>query len=44
MSQPLAGVCVLEFSTLLPGPLATSLLACPALGEDNELIENRGAP
>jgi len=27
MSQPLAGVCVLDFSTLLPGPLATLLLA-----------------
>ncbi len=26
-SQPLAGVCVLDFSTLLPGPLATLLLA-----------------
>ena len=27
MTQPLAGVCVLDFSTLLPGPLATLLLA-----------------
>ncbi|MCX7140990.1 MAG: CaiB/BaiF CoA-transferase family protein, partial [Proteobacteria bacterium] len=27
MSQPLAGVCVLDFSTLLPGPMATLLLA-----------------
>jgi crotonobetainyl-CoA:carnitine CoA-transferase CaiB-like acyl-CoA transferase len=27
MSQPLTGVCVLDFSTLLPGPLATLLLA-----------------
>jgi alpha-methylacyl-CoA racemase len=27
MNQPLAGVCVLDFSTLLPGPLATLLLA-----------------
>ena len=27
MSRPLAGVCVLDFSTLLPGPLATLLLA-----------------
>ena len=27
MKQPLAGVCVLDFSTLLPGPLATLLLA-----------------
>jgi crotonobetainyl-CoA:carnitine CoA-transferase CaiB-like acyl-CoA transferase len=27
MSQPLDGVCVLDFSTLLPGPLATLLLA-----------------
>jgi crotonobetainyl-CoA:carnitine CoA-transferase CaiB-like acyl-CoA transferase len=27
MSQPLAGVCVLDFSTLLPGPLASLLLA-----------------
>jgi crotonobetainyl-CoA:carnitine CoA-transferase CaiB-like acyl-CoA transferase len=27
MSQPLAGMCVLDFSTLLPGPLATLLLA-----------------
>jgi len=54
MSQPLAGVCVLDFSTLLPGPLATLLLAeagggkaailgYPALGENNDLIEERGA-
>jgi len=88
MSQPLAGVCVLDFSTLLPGPLATLLLAeaggrnhqdraprrfapqlaaagraisalpgplgsafrgkaailgYPALGENNELMEQRGA-
>ena len=27
MSQPLKGVCVLDFSTLLPGPLATLMLA-----------------
>ncbi len=27
MAQPLAGVCVLDFSTLLPGPLATLMLA-----------------
>ena len=27
MSQPLSGICVLDFSTLLPGPLATLLLA-----------------
>ncbi|MBE0625891.1 MAG: CoA transferase [Burkholderiales bacterium] len=27
MTQPLSGVCVLDFSTLLPGPLATLLLA-----------------
>jgi crotonobetainyl-CoA:carnitine CoA-transferase CaiB-like acyl-CoA transferase len=27
MSQPLSGLCVLDFGTLLPGPLATLLLA-----------------
>ena len=27
MGQPLSGICVLDFSTLLPGPLATLLLA-----------------
>ncbi len=27
MSQPLAGICVLDFSTLLPGPMATLLFA-----------------
>jgi alpha-methylacyl-CoA racemase len=39
--QPLAGVCVLDFSTLLPGPLATLLLA--EAGADVIKIERPGA-
>ncbi len=41
MSQPLAGVCVLDFSTLLPGPLATLLLA--EAGAEVIKIERPGA-
>jgi len=41
MSQPLAGVCVLDFSTLLPGPLATLLLA--EAGAEIIKIERPGA-
>lgn len=41
MSQPLAGVSVLDFSTLLPGPLATLLLA--EAGADVIKIERPGA-
>jgi crotonobetainyl-CoA:carnitine CoA-transferase CaiB-like acyl-CoA transferase len=41
MSQPLAGVCVLDFSTLLPGPLATLLLA--EAGADVIKIERPGS-
>ena len=33
MSQPLAGVCVLDFSTLLPGPLAIDLPVQSALAQ-----------
>jgi crotonobetainyl-CoA:carnitine CoA-transferase CaiB-like acyl-CoA transferase len=40
-SQPLAGVCVLDFSTLLPGPLATLLLA--EAGAEIIKIERPGA-
>jgi len=39
--QPLAGVCVLDFSTLLPGPLATLLLA--EAGAEIIKIERPGA-
>lgn len=41
MTQPLAGVCVLDFSTLLPGPLATLLLA--EAGAEIIKIERPGA-
>ena len=41
MSQPLAGVCVLDFSTLLPGPLASLLLA--EAGAEVIKIERPGA-
>jgi crotonobetainyl-CoA:carnitine CoA-transferase CaiB-like acyl-CoA transferase len=41
MKQPLAGVCVLDFSTLLPGPLATLLLA--EAGAEVIKIERPGA-
>ena len=41
MGQPLAGVCVLDFSTLLPGPLATLLLA--EAGAEVIKIERPGA-
>ena len=41
MSQPLAGVCVLDFSTLLPGPMATLLLA--EAGAEIIKIERPGA-
>ena len=41
MTQPLAGVCVLDFSTLLPGPLATLLLA--EAGAEVIKIERPGA-
>ena len=45
MIQPLAGVCVLDFSTLLARPLATVEEApdYPSLGEGNQLTESRGA-
>ena len=43
MSQPLSGLCVLDYSTLLPVPVdaafrSEAALAYPALGEDNALI------
>src|SRR5688500_14203528 len=40
MTQPLAGIRVLEFSTLLPGPLATLILA--EAGADVIKIERPG--
>jgi hypothetical protein len=48
-AQPLAGVRVLDFSTLLPVPAAAafrgaaSAAGYPLLGEDNALLEARGA-
>ena len=41
LNQPLSGVCVLDFSTLLPGPLATLLLA--EAGAEVIKIERPGA-
>ena len=44
MRQPLAGVCVLDFSTLLPGPLATLLLAEAGGRDRQDRASRRFAP